>query len=279
MDSEATHTPGSIKLKKDLSHDAVNLALEGEWQRATEVNRAILKLFSDDVEAMNRLVKALIELGSYGEACTVLDKACELAPYNNIAKKHRARLGQLVADADAGNLGPAKQNKKTAGAPQIFIEESGKSGSTILRNTKGNKAVRGLSASEQVAFSRHKNTVTVRTLDGHLIGQVEPKLGNRLARLMNGGNKYAAAVVKVNDDSVSIIIKETFKHRSLQNVVRSLPESKKRIKCFSTRLWLGSCAMRNGTMMTKKRTSSTKKRLRPAGPRTSSAFLIPGYCP
>ena len=218
MDSEATHTPGSIKLKKDLSHDAVNLALEGEWQRATEVNRAILKLFSDDVEAMNRLAKALIELGSYGEACTVLDKACELAPYNNIAKKHRARLGQLVADADAGNLGPAKQNKKTAGAPQIFIEESGKSGSTILRNTKGNKAVQGLSASEQVAFSRHKNTVTVRTLDGQLIGQVEPKLGNRLARLMNGGNKYAAAVVKVNDDSVSIIIKETFKHRSLQNV-------------------------------------------------------------
>ena len=78
--------------------------------------------------------------------------------------------------------------------------------------------MRGLSASEQVAFSRHKNTVTVRTLDGQLIGQVEPKLGNRLARLMNGGNKYAAAVVKVNDDSVSIIIKETFKHRSLQNV-------------------------------------------------------------
>ena len=62
MDSEATHTPGRIKFKKDLSHDAVNLALEGEWQRATEVNRAILKLFSDDVEAMNRLVKALIEL-------------------------------------------------------------------------------------------------------------------------------------------------------------------------------------------------------------------------
>ena len=218
MDSEATRTPGSTRLKKDLSHDAVNLALQGEWQRATEVNRAILELFSDDVEAMNRLVKALIELGSYQEARTILDKACELAPYNNIAKKNRARLDQLLADADSGDSSPSTNKKKTAGAPQIFIEESGKSGTTVLRNTKGNKAVRRLSASEQVVLSRDKNTVTVRTLDGQPIGQVEPKLGNRLAKLMDGGNKYAAAVVTVNDYDVSIIIKETFKHRSLQNV-------------------------------------------------------------
>ena len=218
MDSEGIRTPGSMKLKKDLSHDAVNLALQGEWQRATEVNKAILELFSEDVEAMNRLVKALIELGSYEEARTVLDKTCELAPYNKIAKKHCARLDQLATDADEVKSDPSEQNRKTAGAPQIFIEESGKSGMTILRNTKGNKVVRRLSASEEVVFSREKNTVTVRTLDGQPIGQVEPKLGNRLARLMDGGNKYAAAIVTVKEDSVSIIIKETFKHRSFQKV-------------------------------------------------------------
>ena len=218
MDSEATRVPGSMKLKKDLSYEAVSLALQGEWQRATEVNKAILGLFSDDVEAMNRLVKALIELVRYEEASAVLDKACELAPYNNIAKKHRARLNQLATDVDEGIPGPANIKKKTAGAPQIFIEESGKSGTTVLRNTKGNKIVRRLSASEQVVLSRDKNTVIVCTLDGQLIGNLEPKLGNRLARLMDGGNQYAAAVVTVVDDSVSIIIKETFKHRSLQNV-------------------------------------------------------------
>ncbi|MEC9014477.1 MAG: tetratricopeptide repeat protein [Chloroflexota bacterium] len=218
MDSEATRTPGSMKSKKDLSHEAVNLALQGEWQRAAEVNKALLESFSDDVEAMNRLVKALIELGSYEEARGVLDKACDIAPYNNIAKKHRARLAQLVADDDDGTSGLANQNKKTAGAPQIFIEESGKSGTTVLRNTEGNKAVRRLSASEQVVFLRDKNTVTVCPIDGQFIGHLEPKLGNRLARLMDGGNEYAAAVVTVNVDSVSIIIKETFKHRSLQNV-------------------------------------------------------------
>ena len=94
MDSEATRTPGSMRLIRDLSREAVNLALQGEWERATEVNKAILELFSDDVEAMNRLVKALIELGNYLDARTVLNHVCEVAPYNNIAKKNRARLDQ-----------------------------------------------------------------------------------------------------------------------------------------------------------------------------------------
>lgn len=225
MDPEAIHTPGTTRLKRDLSSEAVTLALQGEWQRATEVNKAILELFTDDVEAMNRLVKALIELGSYLEARAVLEQVCEIAPYNNIAKKNRARLDQLAADPSTANPG---SSKKAAGAPQIFIEESGKSGTTILRNTDRNKAVLRLSASDQVVLSREKNTINVLTLDGQLLGQVEPKLGNRLVRLMDGGNEYAAAVVTVNDQGISMIIRETFKHRSLQNVC-SFPSKAKEV--------------------------------------------------
>ena len=81
MDSEAIRTPGSARLKRDLGQEAVNLAIQGEWLRSTEVNKAILELFPDDVEAMNRLVKALIELGSYVDARAVLDRVCETAPY------------------------------------------------------------------------------------------------------------------------------------------------------------------------------------------------------
>ena len=218
MDSETIGTPGSARLKRNLDRESVNLALQGEWQRATEVNRAILELFPTEVEAMNRLVKALIELGSYLDARAVLDQVCEVAPYNSIAKKNRARLDQLTAKGGPVDPGPVKTAKKTAGVPQIFIEESGKSGTTVLRNTVGKKAVVHLSPSDQVVLSRDKNTVTVLTLDGQLLGQVEPKLGKRLARLMDGGNRYTAAVVAVNDQGVSIIIRETFKDRSLQNI-------------------------------------------------------------
>ena len=92
MDSEAIRTPGSMRLKRDLSSEAVNLASQGEWQRATEVNKAILELFADDVEAMNRLGKALIELGNYLDARAVLDQVCEVAPYNNIAYRSQSKV-------------------------------------------------------------------------------------------------------------------------------------------------------------------------------------------
>ena len=224
MDSEALSTQGSFKLKRKLSQEAVNLAVKGEWERATEVNIAILESFPTDVEAMNRLVKALIETGSYVDAQAALNQVCEIAPYNNIAKKNRARLDQLTANPDLPKSETSKQARKAAGASQTFIEESGKSATTVLRNSNslrnanGRKTTIHLAPSDPVVVSREKNTVMVKTLDGQLLGQLEPKMGNRLARLMDGGNKYSAVVVSVNDDGVSIMVRETFKHPSLQNM-------------------------------------------------------------
>ena len=224
MDSEVLSTRGSLKLKRDLSQEAVNLAVKGEWERATEVNIAILESFPTDVEAMNRLVKALIEIGSYVDAEATLNQVREIAPYNNIAKKNRARLDQLTANPDLAKSETSKQARKAAGTSQTFIEESGKSATTVLRNStslrnsNGRKTTVHLAPSDPVVLSREKNTVMVKTLDGQLLGQLEPKMGNRLARLMDGGNKYSAVVVSVNDDGVSIMVRETFKHPSLQNM-------------------------------------------------------------
>ena len=224
MDSEVLSTRGSLKLKRDLSQEAVNLAVKGEWELATEVNIAILELFPTDVEAMNRLVKALIETGSYVDAQAALNQVREIAPYNNIAKKNRARLDQLTANPDLAKSETSKQARKAAGTSQTFIEESGKSATTVLRNStslqnsNGRKTTVHLAPSDPVVLSREKNTVMVKTLDGQLLGQLEPKMGNRMARLIDGGNKYSAVVVSVNDDGVSIMVRETFKHPSLQNM-------------------------------------------------------------
>ncbi|MED5569372.1 MAG: tetratricopeptide repeat protein, partial [Chloroflexota bacterium] len=73
------------KSARDLSRDAISMALKGEWERASEINRAILESSSDDVDAMNRLGKSLMELARYPEAREVLDRVTKLAPYNNIA--------------------------------------------------------------------------------------------------------------------------------------------------------------------------------------------------
>ncbi len=221
MDSDTTQTANSMRLKRDLSREAVNLALEGGWERATEVNKAILELFTEDVEAMNRLAKAFIEMGHYTDAKAVLDRVCEVAPYNNIAKKNRARLEQMSASPSDG-----KQIRKPTGVPQLFIEESGKSSTTVLRNVPDKKTISHVSPGDPVTLEQENNALTVYCGDGGPVGQIEPKTAKRLIQLIEGGNTYAAAIIGINEQGVSVIIRETFRHRSLQNVCSFPTKSK-----------------------------------------------------
>ncbi len=189
MDKELTKPAKSTGLKPRLSRDAVALALKGEWERAAEVNRAILELFADDVEAMNRLGKALIELGQYPEAKEVLTAVTRIAPYNSIAKKNLARLENLVSIP-----APAKPGRRAAPAldkkrPQLFIEESGKSGTTVLRKTASSQTVARVAPSDPAFLEAQNNAINVYSRDGEYLGQVEPRLGQRLIRLMYGGNR------------------------------------------------------------------------------------------
>jgi len=80
-------TENHFRSKKELSKEAISLALSGDWERAAEVNQAILDQTPDDVESMNRLGKALMEVGEYGGARDVLVRVVRAAPYNNIAKR------------------------------------------------------------------------------------------------------------------------------------------------------------------------------------------------
>ena len=206
--------PGSgPKFKRDLIHEAISLALKGEWERATEVNRAILELFEDDVDAMNRLGKALMELAQYEDAKEVLDRVVQLAPYNNIAKKNVARLAHLVETPSSG-----KQVRKGGGAPQLFIEEIGKSGMTVLQNTASRQVIARVAPSDSANLVVEGNSINVYAMDNECLGQIEPRLARRLIRLMNGGNEYDAAVVGVNEKSISIIVRETRRDPSLRDV-------------------------------------------------------------
>ena len=106
----------------------------------------------------------------------------------------------------------------TSGAPQMFIEESGKSGTTVLRKTASQDTVARVAPSDPVNLVVENSSLNVYSRDGDYLGQVEPKLGQRLVRLLNGGNEYDAAIVSVKQQGISVIIRETRRHRSLQNV-------------------------------------------------------------
>jgi hypothetical protein len=46
------------------------------------------------------------------------------------------------------------------------------------------------------------------------IGEVEPRLAQRLTKLIEGGNQYVAAISGLNDGDVKVFIRETFQDAS-----------------------------------------------------------------
>src|SRR3972149_4881663 len=143
------------KVKKQQAELAIQLALQGRWPEAVQLNRAIIESFPTDVDAFHRLGKAMTELGRYGEAREAYMKALEIDRLNTIARKNLARLATLGEEAP-----PRAATQKLS--PQMFIEETGKTGVTTLVRPDMDIAAR-MTAGDQVLLHRQNSSLVVKT--------------------------------------------------------------------------------------------------------------------
>ena len=203
-------TEDRLRQKRTKSEQAISLAMKNRWDEAAQVNRDILDLFPNEVDAYNRLGKALTELGRYAEARDAYAQAVKLDPLNGIASKNLQRLGKLAA---GGSAAPAPSPVD----PRLFIEESGKTTVTQLTDVRRSEATAKLSAGDQLSLTRRGNQVVVTNAAGHDIGRIEPKLEQDLIRLLDLGNHYAVFVTAANEQSIHVIIRETHRSAAMGN--------------------------------------------------------------
>lgn len=196
------------RLKKQRMEQAIQLALQNRWDEAAALNRSIISLFPSDIDAYNRLGKALMEMGEHEEARGAYMKALALDPGNAIARKNLMRLDAIKARR--GRCEAARNLN-----PSLFIAESGKTGIVMLNDVAAERRAH-LTAGDSVNLKPHGSTILVETLDGEPLGEIEPRLGLRLSRLMEAGNRYVAAVAGLSDGEVRVIIREIYQHPSQQ---------------------------------------------------------------
>jgi len=206
------------QLRQQLSKEAINLALQGRWEEAGAVNRDIIKRFPTDVEAYNRLGRALTELEDFDRAKKAYLKALKLAPENAIAKKNLARLTSLSESMATLSSNPQEASTRRAQARRValdlFITEVGKAVVVNLHNVATGKVLAKMGFGDQVNLEARGQHLIVESEGGEYLGEVEPKQGLRLIKLMQGGNRYDAAVLNVEEDKVQVIIKEVYQHPS-----------------------------------------------------------------
>ncbi|MCH7810290.1 MAG: hypothetical protein IH863_06900, partial [Chloroflexi bacterium] len=114
--------------------------------------------------------------------------------------------------ATLGKTAPKKKSKNAAGqklSPEMFIEERGKTTITELARPDMD-VVNQLTAGDLVKLARDKKgNVFAQTMAGERFGDVESRLGQRLVKLLDGGNEYVTAISSLHEDGVKLFIRET----------------------------------------------------------------------
>lgn len=197
-------TETTNRQRRHLTDVAIGQATRGEWEAAVATNREILEM-GGDIDAYNRLGKALAELGQHAEALDAYQQALARDATNRIAERNVGRL-QVIATGVAPAVSDEKLEKASAAH---FIEEMGKTGHARLINLLPARELAPLSPGDAIVLTLDAGLLVARV--GEIeIGQVEPRVGSRLAKLMKGGNRYEAAITTVDRDEVRVIIHEVF---------------------------------------------------------------------
>ena len=202
------HEEERTRLRRQSSKQAIALAMEGRWREAVAANKSLVESFPNDVDAYNRLGRAYMELGEYALSREAYEKSIGLDPYNIIAQKNLqrlSRLGETVVDAGGGF-------HKVE--PQQFIEEVGKAGVVNLHRLALPEVLARTVAGSGVNLKVDGPRLIVENRRGEYLGQVEPKHGQRLIKLMEGGNRYTAAIISSTEEAVTVIIREVYQHPS-----------------------------------------------------------------
>jgi hypothetical protein len=201
-----------IPNKRQLSEQAIALALQGRWEEAVQTNRRLLTYYPREADAFNRLGKALTELGKYDEAREAYGQAVQADPGNAIARRNLDRL-QVLAERQI--TGERAGNKGEKLDPRLFVEEPGKTAVTALQHPAAPELLARMNAGDLVRLRAAGRILQVENAAGEKIGEVEGKLAQRIIHFIQVGNQYVAAIKSLDGREVRVFIRETVQHPSL----------------------------------------------------------------
>ncbi|HSD98869.1 MAG TPA: tetratricopeptide repeat protein [Patescibacteria group bacterium] len=185
-------------MTSSLKNQAIQIALNGNWQEAAKLNIEILKENPEDTDALNRLGFALSALGNKKEAKETYDRVLIIDPLNPIATRGLKRL------STAGS----QTNMPTKLLSNMFLEESGKTKIVSLLNTAPARQLRNLQVGQTVTLCKKRMKIFIQDTNKEYIGVLPEDLGKRLIKFIDGGNAYEAYIKSANDHGVVIFIKE-----------------------------------------------------------------------
>jgi len=170
------------------AQQAIAASLNGDWETAVALNRALIEEDEEDISALNRLANALYCLGDTKTAKATADKTLRLDPDNAIAQ----RILEKTKQVKQGNKSPNQPQLACAGD---FIAPPGRS--KIVELTRVTAAAAYLLPGESVSLEPHQHSVAVLTTQKETVGRLPDNISPIVERCLNRGDRYRACVKSV----------------------------------------------------------------------------------
>ncbi|MDP3733521.1 MAG: tetratricopeptide repeat protein, partial [Candidatus Daviesbacteria bacterium] len=196
----------------NINHQAISAALEARWDDALKLNKKIIKLDPQNVDGLARLGRAYMEMGRFNLAKKYYNEALKTDPYNPIASKNLKIIKSFKSNSQ-----PKIGNGHSKLSSSLFLQEPGKSKIVNLLKVAEPQKLLQAYCGMQVGVTVKNRKITVVDGEGTYLGVLPDDICHHLMRLLRGGNKYEFFIKSVRVNSLSLLIRETFRSRRFKN--------------------------------------------------------------
>lgn len=195
-----------------LSEQAIDAALDSDWELALKLNKQIIKVDPQNVDALNRQSKAYMELNKANMAKKSYQEVLKIDPYNPIALKNL----KIIKSFKPNGINQLPCTKIRL-SPSLFLQEPGKTKMVSLLKVAEPQKLSQAFCGMRVEMAIKNRKITVVDTNGNYLGVLPDDVSHHLLRLFKGGNKYELFIKSIRVNSLSVIIKEIFRSKRFKN--------------------------------------------------------------
>ncbi|OGK13831.1 hypothetical protein A3H80_01110 [Candidatus Roizmanbacteria bacterium RIFCSPLOWO2_02_FULL_37_19] len=204
-----------------LHKQAVDAALDNNWDKAIRLNKEIVAVENENVDACLGLAFAYLQKGDLAEAKKYYRKALKYDATNQIARNNLEKITILSKKGDL----PEKFNKRDVSLdPNTFINVRGKTKVVTLLNIGQSDVLVKLKIGEKVFLKLKKRRIEVRNKKEEYIGCLPDDISKRLIYFLEAKSKYTSFVKEATKNSVDIFIREDKRGKKVLNY-ESFPDN------------------------------------------------------
>jgi len=179
-----------------LSRQAIDSALNKNWESAVGFNKQILEINPDDKNAKIRLGRAYIKQEMFAEAKKIFKEILEKDPINNIALKNLKLASENNPDI--------KSESKTKHTTKVLIKEPGTTTQVTLPADE--KVLSKLEPGQEIRIKSFKTKLCLFLNDIEL-GFVKDDIALAVYGAKKEGWPVSASVIKPNQEHFTVLLK------------------------------------------------------------------------